>query len=72
MLPGFPQSVTLAAPVNTTGDAKTYGTIALLPPISVHNQDASSTTDIFVCLVTTATYTPGGAAYYVDAIGPQD
>jgi hypothetical protein len=72
MLPGFPQSVTLAAPANTTGDTKTYGVITLLPPISVHNQDASPTADVFICLVATVTYTPGGAAYYVDAIGPQD
>ena len=72
MLPGCPQSVTLAAPTNTTGDAKTYGTISLLPPISVLNQDSTPTKNIYVCLVATTTYTPGGAAYYVNAIGPQD
>ncbi len=72
MLPGFPQSVTLAAPANTTGDAKTEGTITLTPPISVKNQDATPTTNLYVCLVATATYTPGGAAYYINAIGPQD
>ena len=70
MLPGFPQSVTLAIPANTTGDAKSYGTITLSPPISVKNQDGTPTTNIYVCLQATTTYTPGGAAYYVNAIGP--
>ena len=72
MLPGFPQSVTLAVPAQTTGDAKSYGVVTLLPPISVKNQDATPSVNLYVCLKAASTYTPGGAAYYVNAIGPQD
>ena len=72
MLPGFPQSVTLAVPAQTTGDAKSYGTITLSPPISVKNQDGTPSVNLYVCLKAASTYTPGGAAYYVNAIGPQD
>jgi hypothetical protein len=72
MLPGFPQSVLIAAPSNTTGDAKSTGYIAFVPPISVHNGDATPTQDIYVCLQATITFTPAAAAYYVDAIGPQN
>ena len=72
MLPGFPQSVTLAVPAQTTGDAKSYGWLRCLPPISVKNQDGTPSVNLYVCLKATSTYTPGGAAYYVNAIGPQD
>lgn len=72
MLPGFPQSVTLAVPAQTTGDAKSYGVVTLSPPISVKNQDGTPSVNLYVCLKATSTYTPGGAAYYVNAIGPQD
>jgi hypothetical protein len=56
--------------------------VALLAASVVFAQDAgpppftveltAQTADVFICLVATVTYTPGGAAYYVDAIGPQD
>jgi hypothetical protein len=72
MLPGFPQSVTLAVPAQTTGDAKSYGVVTLSPPISVKNQDNTPSVNLYVCLKAASTYTPGGAAYYVNAIGPQD
>ena len=42
------------------------------PPISVKNQDGTPSVNLYVCLVATTTYTPSGAAYYVNAIGPQD
>lgn len=63
----------LAAPTNTTGDAKTYASISWTPPLSFRNQDATTrTNNVYICLVATATFTPAAAAYYVTLSAAQD
>jgi hypothetical protein len=63
----------LAAPTNTTGDAKTYASISWSPPLSFRNQDATTrTNNVYICLVATATFTPAAAAYYVTLSAAQD
>jgi hypothetical protein len=62
----------LAAPPNTTGDAKTYVSISWTPPLSFRNQDATRTVNVYGCLVATSTFTPAAAAYAVTLTAVQD
>jgi hypothetical protein len=67
-----PVSVLLAAPANTTGDAKTY---AYLAPLSwdYKNSDGTTTQNVYACLVTNGADTPGASATLsLTMSGPQN
>lgn len=69
----IPFVFTPAAPTNTTGDAKTYGSYQFVPPLSFANQDSAATKNIYACVVTTATDTlDESAAVYINLTGPQN
>lgn len=64
-----PFSVTPSAPAVTTGDAKTYASVA---QVTWDYKNASSTTNLYVCLVTVSTQTISGANQSVMLSGPQN
>jgi hypothetical protein len=72
LLTGIPFTLTPIISTPSTGDAKTYASWAYVPPVSFKNQDATPTQFIYVCLVATATFTPGAGVYYVNVGGPLD
>ena len=68
----IPQVLQYTAPLNTTGDAKTYAGIPAAS-IDVKNTDSTATQYVYACLVTNNSDTPGASASILLSLsGPQN
>ena len=72
LIGGGPVTVTTAAPGSAVGDSAVY--VALTNLVWDYlNADSTPTKNVYVCLVTTATYTPSASKpMYVTLSGPQN
>jgi len=67
-----PQALQFNAPLNTTGDAKSYADLLALS-IDYKNADGTTTQNVYGCLVTNASDTPGASATLsLGLAGPQN
>jgi hypothetical protein len=67
-----PQALQFNAPLNTTGDADSYADLLALS-IDYKNSDSATTQNLYACLVTNASDTPGASATLsVGLSGPQN
>jgi len=72
LIGGGPVSIATAVPASTQGDSAVYAALTGLT-WDYKNADGTATQNVYVCLVTTATYTPAASKLvYVTVSGPQN
>jgi len=72
LIVGTPALITPTAPANTTGDARTYGSLTGLT-WDFHNADSTPSQNIYACLVTSGTDTADdGGQIRLTFVGPQN